>query len=572
MAKAARTRSAAPSVSEIAGSRRRRQIDLGTSTWQIDPQMIAMKAYIDQKQLDDPFKDHYGGGTTSLSILEPPFSFYALMRLPNENSILKQCINAMVTNIDGHGHRFMYVGPEGGEESDEAKRELETLKNLFEYPNDDYSFQELRDRLRTDLESLGNSYMEVGRDARGRIVMLSHLPAHTMRMTMREVDPISVKVNLPRDGSPVSNVQKRFRRYVQQVGNRKVFFKEYGDPRPIDPATGEVNTALPLNQSATEVLYNGFYNPGSPYGIPRWFNQLPAIMGSREAELTNLEFFKDNAIPAMLLMVSGGLLTDDSLVAIEQHFRQVKGRQSMNRIAVIEVGGDPHAAPDNGTVPIPKVELKSMQGDRQGDSLFQNYESNNADKVRSSFRIPPIFLGLSSDYTYATAKTSFEIGEGQMFAPERARFDEMINAKVVRTYGVKNWKFRSLPPRIAAREDIIRAITAFERVGALTPNVAIGLANEFFDLEIKPVPEAWGDYPFSMINVMVQTSQLKPEAFSALADVMAELPDPDDLVAAGQPAAEDDEDQAAPPVDQDEREAVRDALIELRKRYFASAK
>ena len=39
--------------------------------------------------------------------------------------------------------------------------------------------------------------------------------------------------------------------------------------------------------------------------------------------------------------------------------------------------------------------------------------------VWSSFRLPPIFVGITSDYTRATASESREVAEEQVFEPER---------------------------------------------------------------------------------------------------------------------------------------------------------
>jgi capsid portal protein len=143
----------------------------------------------------------------------------------------------------------------------------------------------------------------------GRVVMMSHLPAHTIRLTNREINPVEVEVTLPREGGKEMKrkVQKRFRRFVQQVGNRRVFFKEYGDPRNIDPATGEemkVTGKKAADGQATEVIHLCPYNPSSPYGLPRWFNQMRNILGTAQAEMVNLDFFRDNAIPAMMLLVA----------------------------------------------------------------------------------------------------------------------------------------------------------------------------------------------------------------------------------------------------------------------------
>jgi PBSX family phage portal protein len=493
-----------------------------------DAHVLALKEYSGHRQIEDPFKNEYGSVGGTHHVLEPVYNFHALIRLPDENSMLRQCIDAMITNVDGHGYQLSFVGPEGQEETSEALAEKSRIEELFDFPNDEYSLQELRDRLRRDFETLGNAYIEVGFDREGKVSMLAHIPAHTMRMTKREDRAVPVEVFLPRNGKRAKQVvRKRFRRFVQQVGVQKVYFKEYGDPRVIDPSTG-FERDLPVEESATSIIHLSMYNPGSPYGLPRWFNQLPAIMGTRQAELTNLDFFKDNAIPAMAILVSGGTLTDDTLSVVENHFNAVRGRQSFNRLLVIEATGDEEAVGENGNIPPPRLELKPLVGERQGDGLFQEYEKNNRDKIRSAFRLPPLFVGLSEDMTYATAKTSYEVAESQVFAPERQRFDDMVNLKILSTFEARFWEFRSNPPRLSDPSDVMNAIGVFDKVGALTPNIAIQLANQFFDIDIKPVPqeEKWGDYPFEMIKQMVASGKLEIAGLSdqgAMAGLMSRL-------------------------------------------------
>lgn len=484
------------------------------------PAVVVLKDYIGAQQLDDPFKGQYGGGIGDLAWknpIQPPYSFYALMKLPKDNSVLGQCIDAMVTNVDGHGHRLEFIGEEGKEDSAEAETEKETLENLLDYPNEDYSMQELRDRLRRDYETIGNAYIEVGRDALGHIVMLSHIPAHTIRMTAKETESVPITVKLPRNGK-IESVKrnKRFRRFVQKVGNNSVYFKEFGDPRIIDPATGDATRnkdgdKIRLEDSATEIIHLCTYNPDSPYGMPRWFNQISTILGMRQAELVNLDFFRDNAIPAMMLMVSGGAVTQSSLDAISDHFNAVRGRSSMNRILVVEASGDSSAADEEGRIPPPKLEAKPLSGDRQNDGTFQEYDKNGRDKVRSAFRLPPIFLGSAQDYTYATARTSYDVAEGQVFAPERQRFDDMINLKILSTYDPKFWSYRSNPPRLSDKNELIEAIGAFDAAGGLTPNVIIGLANELFDLEIEQVTDDWGNFPYDMVTTAIGMQRLEPK-------------------------------------------------------------
>lgn len=510
-----------------------------------------------ERQIEDPFGNTVNAVGSDFSIQNPPYNPNALLRLPHENNTLAQCVQAMVTNCEGHGYRLEYVGPEGQQESPEAKAEKDMLEAFLAYPNDDTSMQELRERARRDKESVGYCYYELGRDQSGVPVMLAHIPANTMRMTGRDRAATQVEVTLPRPSAPGGvqkiKVKKKFRRFVQQIGTKQVYFKEYGDPRKIDPTTGKENKALSWEESATEVIYDSIYAPGNVYGLPRWINQLPSILGSREAELCNLDFFKENAIPAMALLVSGGMVTQTTLDQIEAHFLAAKGRQSMNRLLIVEAQGDEDAASPEGNIPPPKLELKPLAMERQQDQLFQKYDENCGNKVRSSFRLPPIFIGLSQDYTYATAKTSFEVAESQVFAPERKKADDLLNLKVFGPMGARFWKFASLPPKLSDPAEIINALTVFNSMGAMTPNIAIALANEYFDLEIPMVEEDWGDYPFAIVQTLAVSGRL---ADGNMQEIMKEI---DPLT--GGPFEDDEEDEEKDTDSEEEKERKKQRRV-----------
>ena len=475
-----------------------------------NPEVRALKDYSGKRQMEDPFRDSYTATVGGVqSVIEPPYSFYSLMRMPNENSVLGQCVDAMVTNVVGHGWRLEYVGEDENETSPAAERERSVLEGLLSFPNEDGTLQDVLDKFWRDYENLGFGALEVGRDEKRRITMISHIPAHTVRMTRRDTERVEIEALLPREGKMVKQkVKKRFRRFVQLNGQQRVYFKEFGDPRIISPVNGDTNDQLTLEDSATEIIVLTRYNPSSPYGLPRWFNQLPAIMGTRQSELTNLDYFSENAVPAMVLLVSGGQLTQASLDAMETHFMQVRGRKSVHRVMMLEATGDENLAPADGGVPVPKLEIKPLRSEQQGDALFQNYEANNRDKVRSAFRLPPLFIGLSNDYTYATAKTSQEVAEAQVFAPDRHRLESIVNLKILSTWNPQYWAFRLNPPRLSDPDGVVKALEVFDKMGGLTPNIAIAMANQFFNLDIPAVEDDWGDYPFPIVMELVKTGRM----------------------------------------------------------------
>lgn len=497
--------------------RKKTRVDLFGSKAAVseDKDFKLLKAY-ESQQIPDPFSKQYTGTINASghnNILPPPYNPYALMRFPNENNTLRQCVDAMVINIESMGHRFEYVGPEGAEDSKEALAEKSRLDALVLQPNGEYGLLELRERRRRDFETFGYCFLEVCRMTYKRdIVSYYHMPAETVRMTAQDAEETEYTVWLYREGKYIQQkIKRRFRRFIQELGTRRVYFKEFGDPRPIDSETGDVFDGGDETRLATEVIFSNQYSPGTPYGLPRWVNQMPSIMGSRESEMTNLQFFKDNAIPAMAILVSGGNLTGDSIDEIEEHISSVQGRGSMHRIMILEANGSDTAAGPDKSLPSPKLEIKPLAAERQSDALFQEYDKNNQQKIRSSFRLSPMLLGISNDVTYAVAEASLVVAEGQVFSPERNKTDDIFNNQILSSAEGKPpiyWRFRTQPPRISNPQTLVNALSTFEAVGALTPNIAIGIANELFDLSITMIDEDWGNYPFAAVKSLLDKGEL----------------------------------------------------------------
>lgn len=458
------------------------------------------------RQVQDEFQGTYftGLGTQSAAhqAIEPVYNPAMLNRYAMASGILRTCIDAMVTNIDGFGFTLEYIGPEGQQDGEEAQAEHARVMGVLDHPNGEYSLVDLRRRWRADKESTGYATMEIIRNQDdGFPDVLYHVPSHTIRMTTQDGAATETSRYMPRPGAGPGNMMKvktRFRRYVQMNNGKTTFFKECGDTRTIDAATGaEVREAT---NEATEILLDAHYTPGSKYGAPRWIGDLRSVLGIQESENTNLSYFKDNGIPAMMLLVMGGALTAKAQEDFERLVRQSRGSNMQQKIVLVEVRGDEMAASDKGTVQRPEVRLEPLLQVRQQDAFFQNYEENSAKKIRSSFRLPALFTGLSEEVRYAVAQASLTMAESQVFGPERVQTDDLFNYHVL-TYNGKpmtHWRFKSNPPRIQDSVEIMNALAVLENVGAMTPNIAIALANGLFDMDTPLIDEPWGDMPFTL--------------------------------------------------------------------------
>ncbi|MGE5528075.1 MAG: phage portal protein [Patescibacteria group bacterium] len=418
-----------------------------------------ISAPVSNKMPEDPFAQMYGEG----GVLEPPYDLSILSQLPEYSDILPQCIGVMEVNVDGFG--FMLEKQpwtkEGKDDKLPPEVEAEKLRiqAWFEYCNPEQSFTAIRRKTRRDLESTGNAYWELLRNGLGELAGIEHIEAYTMRLTKLDLEPIEVTLPVVRNGK-IEEIRylRRFRRYVQIRDNRKIFFKEFGDPRPIDARTGRVLNETDASAEgvllATEVLHFTIYSSSSPYGVPRWIGCLPAVMGNRKADELNGGALDNANVPPIAILVNNGRLAKGATATIKRFLQEGKGIGMFTKALLLEVD-----API-GEQQSSNVKIEKLTDAQTRDAMFTKFSDANRKKTRSAFRLPPLYTGETDDYTRATADASKEVADEQVFGPERDEFDFIINRRLMPVLGARFWKFKSL----AATVDNAAAMTEMLKV------------------------------------------------------------------------------------------------------------
>ena len=202
--------------------------------------------------------------------------------------------------------------------------------------------------------------------------------------------------------------------------------------------------------------------------MPRWIGNLLAVLGSRQAEEVNFEYFENNTVPPLALLVAGEL--GDKTVERIQDFvhDEMRGRKGFSKMLVVEARPferESQGPGEKNTSTSTSLKFEHLSDAQQKDALFDNYDRTNREKVRSSFRLPPIFVGLTTDYTRATAQESREVAEEQVFGPERADHDFVINRLLFPAMGVRYWKYKSLPPTVDNAQSMASVLDVFCRCG-----------------------------------------------------------------------------------------------------------
>jgi PBSX family phage portal protein len=465
----------------------------------------------------DPFHSLASTG----NVIEPPFDMLALAMMPEHCGEMIQCIDTMQVNIDGFGHRFLSRIKDASDQKipDEIKKSVRAeyvkLVNFFQYCTTE-SFVEFRKKLRGDKEATGNAYFEVIRDAAGKIQSFTHLPSYQMRLG--RLDDIQQLVErkilkLQEDGSVVIDKMReyrRFRKFVQSkaihlrnlstVGGHKLcWFKEYGDSRNYDLETGTQVTDpnFPLEKMATEVVHMRLYSTRTPYGLPRFIGNLLSIYGDRAAEEINYTTFKNNNIPSMAVMISNGQLTQGSIDRLNDFVEsQIQGSDNYSKFLILEAEGQLEGEDSGSNV---KVEIKALTENQHQDALFQNYSKANQDRIRRVWRLPPIFIGKTEDYTRTTAESSRVLADEQIFSPERSSWDDFMNRILFPEMEIVYHQYRSNSPNTTDNQQLVRILSGSEKTGGMTPRIAREMLEEILSKELPHFPEDFpADLPFSL--------------------------------------------------------------------------
>lgn len=449
------------------------------------PDSIRSKAM----ELEDEFVGMYFTETNREgAVIQPPYDMRRLRRFTQENNTLLQAITAMEVNIDSTGQMIEIVEGEQVKAPGPNDPISTSLMEFLREPWPMMSFTSLRRVLRRDMEETGNAYLEVLRNPSREIVFVKRVDPTTVRL-VRLSDPVEVEKRVNRGGAVASTkVMERQRRYIQKVGTRTVYFKDYGVSRDLNKNNGEFvadkGTQLAAQDRATELIhFTVVKDTETPYGVPRWINNLPSVLGSRRAEELNLEYFDAGGVPPVVVFVKGGSMANE----VRQHLQNlfVQGAKGSLRAAVVEIFSSEGTM--DGGAPSVDVQVERFgTGDAaDADAQFQNYDERTSMRVRTAFRLPPIFLGLSEDYSFATAFASYTVAEAQVFAPERGEFDEIINSTIFRELSPDpRYQMRSLPLQVNDAVTQMEAVTIAANNGAISGEDLISTLNEIANLNL----------------------------------------------------------------------------------------
>ncbi|MCL7871045.1 phage portal protein [Bacillus altitudinis] len=479
--------------------------------------MKTVRATVMKANVSETTKQIYEDGFNydADDVIEPPYNIKELKQMAEYSTILQQCIDAYKTNILGFGLGIEYTFDFNAENASKekkaaAEKEWTQLEEFARYMNYDESAEVVLGYVIEDREKTGNGFVEVLREGTGKPAGIEYLDAQYLRVCKLS-DPVEVDFRYTENGQVKSlKRKKRFRKYVQKVKTKKVFFKEYGDPRTLNAATGEFSEKTPPELVASEVIH--FKIGSGTYGVPRWIGNIVNMYGARKAEELNYLYFKQGRHVPGAIIVENGMLSETSYQQLQDYMDDIEGSDHAHKFLLLEVEGLPTEKGLTGEEDVSnvKVNFKSLAEILQEDALFLEYDEKTRNKIRSSFRLPPIYTGESQDYNKATADTARKTTEEQVFQPERMIITGKLNTLFLPDLDLWHVRLILNGPDFRDPLEIAKVLTPFIQAGAVSPNDLRDLAGRILGKTLEEWPEEEYHRPI----------EAKPKATTSLLDTV----------------------------------------------------
>lgn len=354
-------------------------------------------------------------GYGMFDVVAPPYNLDELASLFDNSAANHSAIMAKVANIVGLGFDFdltdatrqkLEEAP-NPEAQARANRRIERVKSelrsWLDKMNNEDTFTHTLEKVWTDVESVGNGYIEIGRTVTGEIGYIGHIPA------------VSIRVRRSKDG------------FVQIVGNRVVFFKSF---------KGKEGNPITSDPRPNEIIHIKKYSPRNGYyGVPDTVAGATSIVGNELAGKYNIDYFENKAVPRHIITLKGATMDSESEEKLFR-FLQTGLRGQNHRTLFIPL------PPDTETS---KVEFEMNPVEAQTiEASFIEYQKMNTDNTLMAHGVPRSRVGGESTAQLAAALSQDRTFKEQVARPAQDRLEKMLNGIIEEKTDIVQFKLKEL--------------------------------------------------------------------------------------------------------------------------------
>jgi len=365
-------------------------------------------------------------------LVSPPFPPESFLELQQSNVYFDRCVCRIAEDVAGRGLRLVLA--EGKEEIEEEKKAIQQfLAKPNKNPNE--SIRGIIQACVEDLEVVGWMGMEAVRSLDGLVNEVYHVPAHTLR------------------------VHKSRKKYRQERGQSKVWFKAFGVKEDINKDTGKQEKGLDEKTRANELIYyKHYYARSDYYGRPPILGAVGSVLALIGIRDYNLAFFENYGVPAAIIVLEGDWEPGSDQKLREFLDTEIRRTENAHKTMVL-------VTPEGCKATwIPLVtEVK--------EAAFKIYLKILRDEVLVAYSMPGYRIGLSETGSLggSTAEESTKIYISSVIDSLQLTMEEILN-QILKEKGLVNYRVEFIDLDV---RNIDAEVDRFEKLfgmGAITPN------------------------------------------------------------------------------------------------------
>lgn len=353
-------------------------------------------------------------------VIQPPFNLYKLANYFELDPWHARCcrLKALLVAGRGRGSRVATTVVARDENRDEETLHAGERKYLREWIrriNPTTSFERLIYRIQLDIEVTGNAYVEVVRDGLGRPIELYRVPAVNVRRGCE------------------AQAARGFWQIDPKMPSRKVFFKDFNDPTPIDSRDGrEMTRSIPAEYEATELRQFMCHHPSSIYyGVPEWLSAMIAMDGSGSAMRWNADRFAHNTIPRKAIFFKGGQPSKEVKRRAREYFSTPEPGRNHSPLVLWLISENDEKV---------DIDIKDLESGPQ-EAGFLHYLDSNRDMVVAAHGVPPSMVGIPPSRGAGRVDNDAERRNFRVFSiePRQGDIEDALNEDILPEIGITDW-------------------------------------------------------------------------------------------------------------------------------------
>ncbi|GAA1280041.1 hypothetical protein GCM10009725_30290 [Aeromicrobium tamlense] len=267
---------------------------------------------------------------------------------------------------------------------------------------------------RQDYHGIGWTSLEILTKNNGEPAGLAHVPSKTTRVRKVETDGEQIV---------------RGRGYVQRRGGRTRFFGEAGDRWGddsifVDRVTGRIGSEV--DNPANELLYIPNESPlALYYGIPAWVSEIQTMIADQEIKEYNIDFFDNNAIPYVAIIVKNGELTQSSRESLQEMIHGMNDQPHRTVILEVKKLVDDGDFRTEGGQPA-DIEIEPLGVTQNEDMAFSNFREMNEHDIAKVHGVPKQLINRYESSNRSNISESIAAFANEEIAPEQDAFAEHL--------------------------------------------------------------------------------------------------------------------------------------------------